>query len=103
VTGIPLPQLTYGQVLQKVNILEEKIFEDPAEVDARRLFRERADGYHERILTLPASLEEERRQLSVQIDELKSSNAQMRDVVASSGNVGSCRRAAKMPAATGMA
>ncbi len=81
VTGIPLPQLTYGQVLQKVGLIEEKIFEDPAEVDARRLFRERADGYYERILTLPGSLDEERRRLAVQIDELKSNNAQMRAVM----------------------
>ncbi|MEF8710530.1 MAG: sodium:solute symporter family protein [Candidatus Accumulibacter propinquus] len=82
VTGIPVPQLTYGQVLQKVQVLEERIFDDPAEVDARRLFRERADGYYTRILTLPDSLEEERRSLSTQINELKSSNAQMREVVA---------------------
>ncbi|MEF8699895.1 MAG: sodium:solute symporter family protein [Candidatus Accumulibacter sp. UW20] len=82
VTGIPVAQLTYGQVLQKVNILEQTIFEDPAEVDARRIYRQRADGYHEKILMLPASLEAERHQLSMHIDELKSSNAQMRDVVA---------------------
>jgi cation/acetate symporter len=53
VTGIPVPQLTYGLVLQKVQLLEEKIFADPAEIEARRIFRERADGYYERILTLP--------------------------------------------------
>ena len=52
-----------------------------AELDARRLFRERADGYYDRILTLPDSLEAERRSLSGRIDDLKSSNAQMRDVV----------------------
>ncbi|HRF11343.1 MULTISPECIES: sodium:solute symporter family protein [Candidatus Accumulibacter] len=81
VTGIPVPQLTYGQVLQTVQLLEERIFDDPSELDARRLFRERADGYYDRILTLPDSLEEERRSLSGRIDDLKSSNAQMRDVV----------------------
>ncbi|WP_300451367.1 sodium:solute symporter family protein [Accumulibacter sp.] len=82
VTGIPLPQLTYGQVLQQVQALEEKIFDDPAEIDSRHLFRQRADEYYERILTLPDSLEEERERLSARINELKSSNAQMRDVVA---------------------
>ena len=82
VTGIPVPQLTYGQVLQKVQGLEEAIFANPAEVDARRLFRERADRYYERILTLPESLDEERRGLTARINALKSSNAQMREVAA---------------------
>jgi hypothetical protein len=82
VTGIPVPQLTYGLVLQKVQVLEEKIFAEPAEIEARRIFRERADGYYERILTLPEALDEERLRLAEQIEELKSSNAQMREVVA---------------------
>ncbi|MEF8713373.1 MAG: sodium:solute symporter family protein [Accumulibacter sp.] len=80
VSGIPVPQLTYGQVLQKVQDLEERIFDDPAEFDVRHRFQERADGYHSRILALPDSLEEERRSLSVRIDDLKGSNAQMREV-----------------------
>ncbi|MCB1940757.1 MAG: cation acetate symporter [Candidatus Accumulibacter sp.] len=82
VTGIPVPQLTYGLVLQKVQLLEDRIFDDPAEIEARRIFRERGDGYYEKILTLPASLDDERLRLTEQINELKSSNAQMRDVVA---------------------
>ena len=82
VTGIPVPQLTYGHVLQKVRVLEDKIFRDPGEIDARRVFRERADAYYERILTLPDSLAEEDRRLSLRIEDLKKNNAQMRDVVA---------------------
>ena len=39
VTGVPVPQLTYGMVLQKVQSLEEKLFDEPAEVEARRLRR----------------------------------------------------------------
>lgn len=80
VSGIPVPQLTYGQVLQKVQALEERIFDDPAELDARDRFRERANGYRDRILALPDSLEEERHSLSLRIDDLKGSNAQMREV-----------------------
>ncbi|QKS30877.1 MAG: VC_2705 family sodium/solute symporter [Candidatus Accumulibacter similis] len=82
VTGVPLAQLTYGRVLQQVQQLEEKIFDDPGEFEARRLFRERADAYHDRILTLPESLAEERRELAVRINALKNDNAQMREVVA---------------------
>lgn len=82
VTGVPIPQLVYGEVLQKVEVLETKIFEDSAEIDARRLYRERADAYYDKILRLPASLTEEKQRLSTQINALKGSDVQMRDVVA---------------------
>ncbi|MCM8595698.1 sodium:solute symporter family protein [Accumulibacter sp.] len=82
VTGVPLPQLTYGQVLQRVDALEQRIFADPAEIEARRLFRERAESYHERIAALPESLDDEMHRLSERIDEMKNGNAQMRDVMA---------------------
>ncbi|HCZ16254.1 MAG TPA: cation acetate symporter [Accumulibacter sp.] len=82
VTGIPVPQLTYGHVLQKVQVLEERIFDDPAEIEARRMFRERGEGYRERIRSLPESLDEEKLRLAEQINELKTSNPQMREVVA---------------------
>ncbi len=82
VTGVPVPQVMYGQVLQKIETLEHKISSDPAEVDVRHLYLERANTFSARIAGLPESLVEERRLLSVQIDRLKSSNVQMRDVFA---------------------
>jgi len=82
VTGVPVPQLVYGEVLQKVELLETRIFDDPAELDVRRLYRERADAYYEKILRLPASLVEEKQRLSRQINDMKGSDAQMREVVA---------------------
>jgi cation/acetate symporter len=82
VTGVPVPQLVYGQVLQEVGRLEDRIFDLPAEVEARRLFRERADIYAEKIIRLPHSLTEERETLTERINELKASDAQMREIVA---------------------
>ena len=82
VTGVPIPQLVYGEVLQKVEILETKIFANAAEIEARRLFRERADAYADKIQHLPASLVDEKKRLSKQINELKGSDVQMREVVA---------------------
>ncbi|OJW48311.1 MAG: cation acetate symporter [Candidatus Accumulibacter sp. 66-26] len=81
VTGVPVPQAVYGQVLQKVQGLEAQIFDRPAEVEARQLFRARADEYHERVMRLPDSLDEEKQRLSQRINELRSSTAQMRDVI----------------------
>jgi len=82
VTGVPIPQAVYGEVLQQVGVLETKIFENPKEIDVRRLYRERADAYYEKILRLPMSLTEEKQRLSTQINDLKGSEVQMREVVA---------------------
>src|SRR5664279_3402217 len=37
VTGNPVPQLVYGQVLQQVTQLEDRLFQSPAEVEVRQL------------------------------------------------------------------
>ena len=42
-TGIPVPQLAYGPVLQKVTELEKKITADPKEIEARKLAKAAAD------------------------------------------------------------
>ena len=82
VTGIPVPQAVYGEVLQEVSKLEEKLFDAPAEQQARSLYRRRAEAFNEKIMRLPQSLVEEREHLTTQINELKASNAPMREVVA---------------------
>ncbi|MGL5632718.1 MAG: VC_2705 family sodium/solute symporter, partial [Azovibrio sp.] len=41
-TGVPVPQVMYGQVLSKVTALEQSLFESPAEVEARKLYGARA-------------------------------------------------------------
>lgn len=82
VTGVPVPQVVYGQVLQEVTRLENRLFNTPAEIEVRDLFRERADTYAQKIMQLPESLIFEREQLSTQINQLKASDAQMRDIVA---------------------
>lgn len=82
VTGIPVPQVVYGKVLHEVTQLENRLFNTPAEIEVRALYRERADTYAQKIMQLPESLIFEREQLSTQINQLKASDAQMRDIVA---------------------
>jgi cation/acetate symporter len=41
-TGIPIPQVAYGPVLQKVDELEKKMNADPKELEVRKIFTERA-------------------------------------------------------------
>lgn len=71
VTGSPLPQISYWQVLDKVGILEKQIFDLPAEEEARQLYRERAAALTVRIDNLPASLIAERERLASEINEKK--------------------------------
>lgn len=82
VTGNPMPQLVYGQVLQEVTRLENRLFQTQAEMEVRQLYRDRADLYAQKIMQLPQSLTFEREQISTQINKLKSSDAQMKDIVA---------------------
>lgn len=81
-TGNPVPQLVYGQVLQQVTELEGRLFQNPVELEVRQLYRERADLYAQKIMQLPQSLNFEREQLLAQINKLKASDAQMKDIVA---------------------
>ncbi|KAB2927223.1 MAG: cation acetate symporter [Dechloromonas sp.] len=81
VTGVAVPQLVYGKVLQEVTQLEERLFHTPAEQEVRQLFLERADTYAQKIMQLPDSLNHEREYLSNEINRLKASDAQMRDIV----------------------
>ena len=81
VTGMPVPQVVYGQVLAQVRQMEDKVFNAPAELEVRRLYAERADLYAQKIMSLPDSLTVEREQLSAKINELKASDAQTRDIV----------------------
>ncbi|UCV05417.1 sodium:solute symporter family protein [Dechloromonas denitrificans] len=82
VTGIPVPQVVYGKVLQQVTQLENRLFDTPAEIEVRTLYHARADDYAQKIMQLPESLRLEREQLSTQINQLKASDSQMRDIVA---------------------
>ena len=83
VTGSPVPQLSYWEVLERVGRLESQIFDLPAEVLARQRYQERADALAVRIDALPGSLTEEKQRLSAQINERKFDAATpMREVIA---------------------
>ncbi len=82
VTGVPVPQVVYGGVLQQVTALETELFAAPAETEVRARYRERAQAYAEKIERLPHSLLEERAYYAAEVERLRASDAQMRDVVA---------------------
>lgn len=81
-TGIPVPQVMYGEALKEVSTLEDLIFDLPAEAQARELYQQRAELATERIDGLPESLLDEKRRLSERINYLKEAGAPMQEVVA---------------------
>jgi len=74
-TGIPVPQLVYGKVLEKVTAREAQLIDDAKEKEVRAIFKARSDDAKAKIAGLPGSLDAERAALTKRVDELKAANA----------------------------
>ncbi|WP_303784156.1 sodium:solute symporter family protein [Azovibrio restrictus] len=81
-TGVPVPQVMYGQVLAQVGEVEQELFVRPGEVAAREQYAARAATFREKIERLPVSLQEERDAITRRINALKDSDAHARDIIA---------------------
>jgi cation/acetate symporter len=57
-TGVPIPQLVYGTVLEKVTAIEERLIKDPKELEVRGLHKERANYLEAQLKALPKSWEQ---------------------------------------------
>ncbi|MBI1906902.1 MAG: cation acetate symporter [Rhodocyclales bacterium] len=80
ITGVPIPQVMYGQVLSQLSQKEEQLFVDPQEADARRQYAFRADNYASKIAFLPDTLEAERRGVADKLHTLRQENASAREI-----------------------
>ena len=74
-TGIPVPQLVYGKVLEKVTAREQQLIDDPKEQEVRAIFKARADEAGAKIKGLPGTLETERGALTKRVADLRAANA----------------------------
>ena len=81
-TGVPVPQLVYGHVLEKVSAREDELIRDPREIEVRRLWQQRAQVDAARIASLPASYEQERARLQSRREELRAADAPIADIQA---------------------
>jgi cation/acetate symporter len=73
-TGIPLPQLIYGQQLEKVTALEKKLTVDPKELEVRKIFADRAKAASEKLKAgAQVSYEADKSAAAKRIEELKAS------------------------------
>jgi cation/acetate symporter len=62
-TGIPISQIAYGQVLQKIDAREKELIADPAQQEVRDIWKQRAEDFKAKAAALPGSLDAERRAL----------------------------------------
>lgn len=70
VTGVPVPQVMYGQILQKIDAKEKEIVASPKEQEVRDLWKQKAAEIDAKIKALPGSLEEERKALEAKLAAL---------------------------------
>jgi len=74
-TGIPLPQMVYGQQLQKVTALEQRLIDDPKEKEVRQIFRDRAAAATEALKDPAKAFTEGKARLEKGVSDLKAANA----------------------------
>jgi cation/acetate symporter len=74
-TSIPLPQLVYGSVLEKVSAREEQLLKDPKELEVRKIFADRAAAAEAKIKGLPASFDTGKADAQKTLDDVKAANA----------------------------
>jgi cation/acetate symporter len=70
-SGYPIPQLSYGQQLQRVTALEDRLLKDPKEIEVRRILGERADVASANLEDVPKAFVEGRTMLEKAIAQAK--------------------------------
>ncbi|MFN9209936.1 MAG: sodium:solute symporter family protein [Betaproteobacteria bacterium] len=79
-TSIPIPQLVYGTVLQKVTEREKQLTADPKEQEVRAIFKQRAADAKARVDGLPKTWEDGKAAAEAKVAELKAANAPVADI-----------------------
>jgi cation/acetate symporter len=74
-TSIPLPQLVYGVVLEKVSAREDVLIKDPKEIEVRKIFADRAVAAEGKLKALPGSFDSGRAELQKVLEDAKSGSA----------------------------
>lgn len=81
-TGIPVPQLVYGQQLQKVTERERVLQADPGELEVIALYRARADEYASKLNDVPTALARELESARERVRQLRAADAPLAQIQA---------------------
>jgi len=79
-TGVPIPQLVYGTVLQKVEKRIDELQSDPKEKEVRGIFKQRSDDAKARVAALPGSWEQGKADLDKKVADLSAANAPLAEI-----------------------
>ena len=74
-TGNPIPQIAYGQVLQKVTEREKVLTNDPKEIEVRNIMKARAAAANEGLKDPAAGMAKGRADLDKRLADLQAANA----------------------------
>lgn len=69
-TGNPIPEISYGRILQKIDAKEKELIADPKEQEVKELWKKRAADLDAKIKALPGSLDTERTTLEAKLAAL---------------------------------
>ena len=73
--GTPLAHLAYGSQLGRIEKLEAQLMTDPAELEVRRIYAQRAETFQLRLLNVESSLKDLRLELEQRVRTLKAQGA----------------------------
>jgi len=79
-TGVPIPQLVYGTVLQKVEKRGDDLRNDPKEKEVRDIFRQRAADAKKQVDGLPGSWQEGKAAADRKLADLTTANAPVAEI-----------------------
>ena len=74
-TGVPLPQLAYGQQLQKVTEREQALRADPRELEVIALYKARAAEYAGKLKDIPGALVRDQEAARQRVQQLRAEDA----------------------------
>jgi cation/acetate symporter len=81
-TGVPVPQVIYGQQLAKVTEREKQLREDEKEKEVIAIFKARADAATEKLKDVPAAMAADKAAAEKKLADLKEANAPVADIQA---------------------
>lgn len=74
-TGVPIPQIMQGPVLQKLTEREKELINDPKEIEVRNIFKQQAADAQAKINGLPGTWEEGKAAAEKKVADLEAANA----------------------------
>lgn len=79
-TGVPLPQLVYGQQLEKVTEREHELRADPRELEVIALYRAGAEEYAAKLKDVPAALARDQEIARKRVQQLRAEDAPLAQI-----------------------